>query len=419
VGETSRQPDVLVIGAGVVGVSCAYYLARMGARVLVAEAGEVGGGCSGGNAGLLASSHCVPLAAPGAVAKALRWMFEPESPFHIRPRLDPALAAWLVRFWRASRRSAMERGLAVLSRWCVEGRRLYDELVADEGLECCFEARGTLKVFATEGGYREGLAEARLVGEHGIEWESLDAQAARRAEPTLGEGVVGAVFYPRDAHLDPGAFVRALADRAKRRGATIEAATEVIGFDLRARRIAVVRTTRGDFRPGWVVLAAGAWSLPLGRSLGLRLPLQPAKGYSVDLAGATPPRRPLLLGEAKVAVTPLGELVRLSGTLELAGMDMNFNSRRLEAVRRAPARYRAPGTEGEVVERWRGLRPCTPDGLPLVGRPRRFENLVVATGHAMKGMCLGPLTGKTVAALIRGQEPPLDPSPLSPDRFRP
>jgi D-amino-acid dehydrogenase len=194
--------------------------------------------------------------------------------------------------------------------------------------------------------------------------------------------------------------------------------TEVLGFVTAGRRIRGVETTRGDFEADEVVLATGAWSPGLLAALRLRLPIQAAKGYSVTCrrpAGA--PRRPLLLGEARVAVTPMGETLRLAGTLELAGLDLSIDRRRVEAVRQSAGRYLALGEEPIVTEVWRGLRPCTPDGLPALGRPRRLDNLIVATGHAMLGVSLGPITGRLVAQLACGQAPALDLTPLDPDRF--
>jgi D-amino-acid dehydrogenase len=238
-------------------------------------------------------------------------------------------------------------------------------------------------------------------------------------EPNVLPAVVGGVYFPGDAHVDPGEFTVQVARLAERRGARVLPSTEVLDFETAGRRITAVATTRGTLHAEQVVLAAGAWSAGLARQLGVRLPIEAAKGYSITVPrpeGA--PARPLLLSEAKVAVTPLGERLRLAGTLELAGLDLSINRRRVEAVRRAPERYLRCQTGGEPLEIWRGLRPCTPDGLPLLGRPRAWENLVVATGHAMKGICLGPVTGRLVAGLLGGGEPDFDLAPLHPDRFR-
>jgi D-amino-acid dehydrogenase len=190
-----------------------------------------------------------------------------------------------------------------------------------------------------------------------------------------------------------------------------------LGFSTAGDQVLAVQTTRGDFRPGQVILAAGAWTPAVVHDLGLKVPLQGAKGYS--LTAPKPdggPKLPLMLGEARVAVTPMGDLLRFAGTLELAGMDFSINRRRVETIARAAREYLAV-TPSEPFEIWRGLRPCTPDGLPILGRTHRYGNLILATGHAMLGISLGPVTGKLVAQVASDQPPDIDLRPLRLERF--
>jgi D-amino-acid dehydrogenase len=248
--------------------------------------------------------------------------------------------------------------------------------------------------------------------------EVLDGPAARSAEPALRPGVVGALFCRQDALLVPDRFVKGLAQLAESIGVRVVTGTEAIGFRTSGGRITGVETTRGTFSTDTVVLAAGAWSPDVGRALGLRVPIQAAKGYSLTYRRpARAPAIPLLPAEGRFSVTPMGEFLRFGGTLELAGMDLSINRRRVEALRRKALACIEGGENLELLEIWRGLRPCTPDGLPLVGRPRRFDNLVLAAGHAMVGMSLGPATGKLVAHLAGGGTPPGDIRLLDPDRF--
>ncbi len=221
-----------------------------------------------------------------------------------------------------------------------------------------------------------------------------------------------------DAQLDPALFVQGLAARVQQHGAVIYTRTEVIGFETDANRITAVKTTRGDFYPDQVVLATGAWSPKVVRDLRLKLPIQSAKGYSITVRRPDScPRIPLMLGEAKVAMTPLGTTLRFAGTLELAGFDLTINRRRVDAIRRAVSEYLV-GTSGtELIEIWRGLRPCTPDGLPMIGRCESFENLIVATGHAMLGISLGPITGTLVAQIACGEPATIDLTALQVERF--
>jgi D-amino-acid dehydrogenase len=408
----------LVIGGGVIGVSAAHYLALEGFSVSLLERGEIASGCSYGNAGLVVPSHSIPLAAPGVIGKALRWMADPESPFYVKPRLDPDLVRWLWRFRGACTARHLARSVPVLRDLGFASRALYRELAALDGLDFGYREAGVLAVFRTARAYEEAVREAEFLRRHGMSARCLDGAAARALEPALAAGIAGGVLFGDDAHLIPDAFVTGLAEVAAKRGVEIRRSTEVVGFRTAGRHVVAVETTRGDLEADEIVLAGGAWSAALARPLGLRLPIQPAKGYSATFRRpAQGPRIPLLLGEAKVGVNPMGGRLRLAGTLELAGLDLTIDRRRVAAVLRAGRDYLATLGDLDGLEIWRGLRPCTPDGLPIIGRPSRFDNLILATGHAMIGVSLGPVTGKLVAQLAAGQTPLLDLAPLSPDRF--
>jgi D-amino-acid dehydrogenase len=409
--------DTIVIGGGVIGVCAAFYLAQRGAPVTVLERGEVGAGSSYGNAGLIVPSHSIPLAEPGALRHGVQWLFDPDGPFYIRPRADRELAEWLLRFALACTEARMRAAIPVLRDLGLASRALYDEL-AELGFDFGYERRGLLEVFITRRGLAEAEAQAALLGEFGLEVRVLDRDGVRALEPHLSEAVLGGLYFPLDAHLDPARFVRGLAQEAEKRGARIQTGVGVIGFEVEGQRITRVRTTKGTWTPGQVVLAGGAWSPVIARDLQLRLPIQAAKGYSLTVRRPTrSPAMPLLLGEAWVAVTPLGEALRFAGTLELAGLDYTINRRRLETVRRSAQAYLPEMEAAKVMETWRGLRPCTPDGLPIIGRAARYENLLLAVGHAMLGISLGPVTGQLIAQLACGERPALDLTPLQAERF--
>lgn len=409
----TERADVVVVGAGIVGVCAAHALARRGRTVLLLDRGDVAAGCSYGNAGLVCPSHSIPLASPAAFRNALKWMFDPESPFYIRFRFSPALWSWLWRFRRAARTERVLAAIPVLRDLHRASVSEFERLCGR--VECAWERKGLLEVYRTEEGLEEGRGTARLLGEHGLPSEMLDAAAVRDRAPCVREGVAGGVLWPEDAHLDPARFVQGLAGLAREEGVRIETGTEVTGLDPSQ---GIVRTSRGDFRGDRVVLAAGAWSPALARDLDVRLPIQPAKGYSITVRrpDAAPPL-PLLLHESKVAVTPMGPILRFAGTLELAGLDLTINERRVGAIRKAASEW-LEGTEGaEELQVWRGLRPCTPDGLPVVDRAPGHENVILAAGHAMIGVSLGAVTGRLVAELACGEPPCVDLAPLAATRF--
>jgi D-amino-acid dehydrogenase len=409
--------DVAVIGGGFAGVCSAYSLARRGKTVVLLERGEIASGCSEGNAGLIVPSHSIPMAAPGVIAQGMKWMFNPESPFYIRFRWSAALFSWLWKFRAACSGERMLHSMDVLRDLHRASLGHYDALAKD-GAVAGYARQGLLLLYRSAHGLEEGAAEGKLLERVGIASQLLSPAEVAARVPSAKAGLAGGVYFPGDAHLDPAAFVRGLAARAEAAGVRIQTGTEVLGFATSGRKISAVKTSRGDVVADQVVLATGSWSPSVAQDLGLRIPIQPAKGYSVTVPRPERcPSLPLLLMEAKVAVTPLGDRLRLAGTLELAGLDFSINERRVEAIRRGAREY-LDGLDsigpGQV---WRGLRPCTPDGLPIIGRSRTWENLILATGHAMIGVSLGPVTGSLVAQIACGEPPELDVTALSPERF--
>jgi D-amino-acid dehydrogenase len=398
-----------------VGVCSALELARAGARVTLLEAGSaLGAGCSAGSAGLICPSHVEPLATRAALAAGLRSLGSRDGPFALRPR--PALLPWLARFAAActpAREHAAATVTRGLSRASVE---LHVRLA--EQLGTGVERRGTLNVYETEQRYEKGLAEARANEAAGLPSEPLAGAEATAFEPALAGPVAGAVYYPGDLSGDSLAFVRAVGAGAREAGAEIRTGTEVLSIRSRGGRVDELETTAGLVRADAVVLAAGVWTRGLARGLGLALPVEGGKGYHVDYPeGATDPRVPVYMQEARVVATPLPGRLRLAGMFELAGLDLSVDPHRLGSMRRAGER-RVRGVAGRrVLEVWRGLRPCAPDGMPLVGRPGRYDNLVLATGHAMLGFTLAPVTGALVAELVAGAQPSHDITLLHPDRF--
>lgn len=419
---TNRSIDVLIIGGGVIGVCCAYSLMEKGRSVTILDKQDICAGSSYGNAGLIVPSHAIPLAMPGAIRQALPWLLDAASPFYIKPRVDRALLDWLLRFRAASSAAALRKAIPLLLQLNRVSLGMFQELANNPALDFSFEQRGGLFVYLSHAGMQKGLHEAEMLHEYGSAAAILDQAAVRELVPALRPQVVGGIHYGEDAHLIPDRFVHGMAELVRGRGADICTGSEVLTCETRAGRVVRVVTTRGDYTPEQVVLAAGAWSPQLGQSLGLRLPVQPAKGYSITIARPTnSPTLPLHLAERKVGVTPMDATLRFAGTLELAGLDLSINRRRVHAIQQAAQEYLDLGDsftpEPKTIEIWRGLRPLTPDTLPIIGRAPHLANLTVATGHGMMGVSMGPITGKLVAQLISGEPPEVDLSLLAVDRF--
>jgi D-amino-acid dehydrogenase len=363
-----NQADVVVIGGGIIGLACAHYLERHGRRPLLVERGEVGRGSSHGNAGLIAPSHSIPLPAPGVVRQGLRWLADPESPFFIRLRLDPALTRWLLRFARAARRGPMVRGIPILRDLNRLSAALYAELTRDGSASgLAYQTGGVVNVYRSEHAFEHGRREAELLAQHGVASEVLDGDAVAKAEPALRQGLAGGVLWPEDGFIDPAVFVATWRHELERRDVGFATGTEVLAISGDGRG-ASVRTTSGTIHCEDLVVAAGAWSASLLHGLGHRVAVQPAKGYSLSVRRpAARLLRPLLLTEAKVAVTPMGGTLRIAGTMELAGLDQSFDVRRMDAVKRAVEPYLHAGGHGDGETAWCGLRSLSADGLPMTG----------------------------------------------------
>lgn len=414
----AEDVDVVVIGAGAIGVCSAYFLAKSGQDVVVIDRGEVCSGASYGNAGLLTPSHAIPLPAPGALTNGLKWLLDPTSPFYIKPRLSLDLLRWLWRFYRSSSRNHVERGMPALSELGRQSMELFETIIADESIDCHFRHEGWTQVFLTEQGLEEYLEEAETVKVVGIQSRVLDRAAVQAIEPTLSDKVIGGIHFTNDGHLEPGAFVAGLADRLRGMGVRIETNCEVRDLDFSDRDGCAVETSREKISARFVVLAGGAASPRFGKALGIRIPIEPAKGYAIIVnRPESGPNAALLLGESRIGATPMGRRLRFAGTLELAGNDMRISQRRVDAMMQAIPNYLPEVELSTPIEVWRGMRPCTPDGLPMIGRCPDHENVMVATGHGMLGVTQGPYTGKLVSELVCGASTSMNIDPFDPARF--
>jgi D-amino-acid dehydrogenase len=416
----SESVDIAIVGGGIIGVCAAYYLAADGRSVAVVEREDIcaRGGSTHSNAGLITPSDVYPLASPGALGDGLRWLLDSSSPFYIAPRARPRLARWLYLFARASVAERARRAMPVQRALLRLSADLWSEIAATPGVDFGYEQRGWLWTYRDEASWQTGAAEAAEAATHGATSEVWDAARVREAVPGLAPEVCGGVYFAEDAHCDPRRAVEEVARLAAQRGAALRTGVEVLDIEARGRRVSLLRTTAGELRADVVVLAAGSWSPALAGRLGVDLPIEPAKGYGLTVARPTDlPELPLYEVASHVAITPLGDRLRLAGTLELAGLDMRVRWNRVAAIRRGAGQALRGAAALEPLALWRGLRPCTPDGLPIVGRSPRHDNVVVAAGHCMLGLGAGPATGALVAALVDGREPRIDPAPLRVGRF--
>jgi D-amino-acid dehydrogenase len=416
---TSKR--VLIIGGGVIGLCTAYYAARRGHRVTVVDRHAADHqGCSYGNAGMVVPSHFIPLAAPGMVALGLKWMWNPASPFYIKPRLDWDLWDWGWKFWRAANPRHVARSAPLLRDLHLASRACFEELAALPGNDFGLVKKGLLALCKTEHALEEENKTAEQARKLGVPAEVLDAKQTAALDPNLRMDIVGAVYFPKDCHLWPNRFMAGLKTQLGKLGANLLWQTDVIGFAHHASRITSIKTSCGELTTDELVLAAGSWSPLVARELGLKLPMQAGKGYSLTLPKPRPlPQICAILTEARVAVTPMGGALRFGGTMEIAGLNEDINPVRVQGIIKSVPKYYPDFTPQDFagIKPWCGLRPCSPDGLPYVGRTQRYQNLCIATGHAMLGLSLGPITGKLVAEILSDERPSINVALLDPDRY--
>jgi len=410
----------VVVGGGAVGVACAHYLAEEDFDVTLLDRGEVGRGCSFANAGLICPGHSDALPGPGVVAEGLRHLLRRDSPFTIRPRAGPSLVPWLYRFWRSTSAETYRRSTEALVRLSRLSLELHEDL-ARRGATSFGFRRGPLLTASRSAGWREEVAATvEEVRSLGFEARVLERDELLETEPALAPDHLGGMALEDQGSGDCHAYVRTLADGLATRGVTVRERTPVRRILVREGRAVGVLAgaTKEEVVADVVVLAAGAWSPALARPLGLRLPIQPATGYSSTLPtwpGA--PRHPVFVGESRVIVLPLGDRVRFAGTLELGGFRRSGDPVRSRAVLDAGRGAFAEPPPDAPVEHWFGFRPLMPDDLPAIGRAPRVDGVIVAAGHGTLGFTQGPATGKLVAELAVGRPASIPLEPFRPNRF--
>jgi D-amino-acid dehydrogenase len=410
----------VVVGAGAIGMASAYFLQRSGWSVTVIDKGEVGRACSYGNACLIVPSHSDPIPGPGVIGEAFRHMLSRTSPFYVRPRFDPGLFKWSLRFRRYCNADAARRGHDALAGLSVGSLALYQELTTKKEADFYFERKGLLELYLTREGAEKGRRECEKVLAHGFPARFLTRQEVLDFEPSVSPAVEGGLFIESEAHGFSYGYVRALAKTVEDRGGRMVLGREASRLVIENGRVRGVELSlpRETIDADVVVLAAGSWSRALLAPLGIDLPLQPAKGYSCTIdAFEGAPKVPLLVKERRVIVTPLEGRVRFGGTLELTGFDSTIDRTRYGAVIRAAREVLKTPFPLVNEEPWSGLRPVTPDGIPVIDRLESPAGLILATGHAMLGFTQSPMTGKLVAELANGDTPSVPVEPFRLSRF--
>ncbi|GAA4322341.1 FAD-dependent oxidoreductase [Mucilaginibacter gynuensis] len=412
--------NVLIIGGGIIGLSSAYYLTKAGHQVTILEKGDLTDNCSFGNAGMIVPSHFIPLAAPGMLQQGIRWMFNSKSPFYVKPSLNPELISWGLKFIKNANAGHVERSAEPLRDLSLLSKTLYEDLAKEPGFDFGLEEKGILMFYKTEKGAEEEAHLAEKGRELGLDMAVLNPEECRQLQPDLKLDVLGAVHYRCDAHLYPNKLIADLVTYLEKAGVKIMRNHQVTNMEVSANKIKSVFTGPKQWVADEYVIAGGSWSPAIAKLVNLNVPLMPGKGYSFMVA--EPQQRmsiPALLCEARVAITPMNGSIRYGGTMELCKMNDRINMNRVKGIVEAIPKYLPDLQPALPAEKdiWFGFRPSSPDGLPYIGRNKKYGNLVVATGHGMMGLGLGPATGKLVSELISEAKLSISVDSFAPDRF--
>ncbi len=410
---------IIIIGGGIIGLCSAYYLEKEGHDIIIIDKSDMNSGASYVNAGYLTPSHIIPMASPGMISKGLRYMFDSSSPFYMKPRLDKDFIKWAWYFKKSSTTEKVEEAIPLIRDLNVLSRELFMDIKASGDLGSFhLERKGLLMYYQTqaEGDHEMQIAEkARFLG---LEVKQLNPSGIRKIEPNISVNAIGAIHYECDGHTTPEEFMKKMKNYLERRGVRICTNEEVVNLTTSNGKIATVETTKNVYKTDDLVFAAGSWSSNLAKQLEISLPIQAGKGYRIDVKEPTGITMPAILMEAKMAVTPMKGFTRFAGTMEFSGINSKIRKKRVAAIANNASNYfkGLQISQNDRAEAKCGLRPVTPDGLPYIGKASGYKNLVIATGHAMMGWSLGPITGSLVAQLISNSKTTLDIKALHPER---
>ena len=410
---------VLIIGGGIIGLCTAYYLQKKGNKVTIIDKSGFTSGASYVNAGFITPSHIISLAAPGMINKGIKWMLNPESPFYVKPRLDYDFLKWSWLFKKASTTKKAESAIKVIKDINLLSKNLYEDIKVSKDFNFFYQHKGLLMCYQTDkAGEEEWITGQRGIKE-GLHVENLTKKQVLKLEPNASLNIKGAVYYHSDAHMTPNEFMPQLKNYLVKNDVTILANEEVLDINLLGDKVTSIKTDKQELLADEIIVATGSWSQKLLKKLNTTIPVQAGKGYRINVSKKTGITIPAILIEAKVAVTPMNGFTRFAGTMEIDKINHTINTRRVHAIAKAGEKY----YDGLKIEQHDidnaacGLRPCSPDGLPYIGRLAKVKNVTIATGHAMMGWSLGPATGKLVSEIISEEKTSLNIAPFNPNRF--
>lgn len=407
---------VVIIGGGIIGLSTAYYLQKEGCEVIVIDKSDIDSGASFVNAGYISPSHVIPLSAPGMVASGIRMMFNPVSPFYLKPRFDVDLWRWAWAFYKSATAKHVAEAAPIIKDLTVFSRDLYQEMKDQSIFDFQFERKGLLMCYQTSKFEEKEAHLAEIAQEQGLEVKHINKTELAKMEPELN--AKGAYYFTCDAHTTPDDFMQKMHKYLKSKSVKFYTNETVLDFDFTSNSVKSITTTKQTLNCDEVVIASGSWTPKLAQKLGVKLLIQAGKGYRINIHRKTGINYPAILAERNTAVSPMQGFTRFGGTMEIAGINHKINLVRIQAIAEAAKAFYPNLTisKDEMADADCGLRPVSPDGLPFIGRPKKFENICIAAGHAMMGWSQGPATGKLISEIITNKKLSVNIDGFSPDR---
>ncbi len=409
---------VVIIGGGIIGVCCAYYLIKEGCEVTIVDQSNMDTGASYVNAGYLSPSHIIPLAAPGVMKNSLKWMFDSSSPLYIKPRFDIDFFKWIWAFNKSCNPKHVKKAIPVIKDISVLSQELYDELKASNDFRFHFEKKGLLMLCQSQKALDKEIELASLARRHGLEVKILSKVAIQKLEPNAGIDCVGAVHYLCDYHTTPHEFMEDMKSYLKAHNVTFLKNEKVENFTIKDQITTQIKTTKRTLHADEIVIASGAWTAELSKKLGISMLMEAGKGYRIDKKENTGITIPAVLTELNIAVTPMNGFTRFAGTMEIAGINSNINKKRVDAIASGVEKYYPDIgiNQKQKTNVAYGNRPLTPDGLAYIGKSKKCKNITFASGHGMMGWSMATATGKLVSELISERKLSLNIDAFNPDR---
>lgn len=411
---------VTIIGGGVIGLCSAYYLQKEGYSVTVIERGDITDGCSFGNMGYMSPSHFVPLASPGIIAEGFKHMLSSSSPFYIKPRLNWDLMQWGWHFWKSSNATTVKKNAPHLNNLLQLSRGLMNDMRNEIGDVFDMEEKGCLMMCRQQKTLEHEFHLADDAEKFGLKVDRLQKDDVQKLEPDVELNVAGAVLFKDDCHFNPGKMMIALKNYLDKKGVQFQLNTTVTGFEKSNNTVSAVITDKGKFDCEQLVVATGSWLPLVAKMMGIKLLLQPGKGYSHTYQHIEKNiKYPAILVDGRCAITPWGHQLRIGGTMELSGINSKVLISRMQGIYDSAKDF-YPGLKIDFPPTdkiWNGLRPVTPDGLPYIDRTGSYNNVIIAGGHAMLGISEGTGTGKLVTEIIQQQKTSIDMTAFKANRF--